>query len=167
MPADFKTLQFPNTARGQAEKVKSLRQESAAGWEVVSESVTAGKFKGGDACCLFLICAPCAFLAGTTDGEITVTLRRTSGQATGPSGVKNSEAAVQHDPLLRDAAELAIRLGYGNAGLFQREMKLGYGRAARLVQELEDAGIIEQESGLIKRDVALTPDELDRIIGTG
>ena len=73
---EFKTLEFPNTPQGQDEKVRALQFESTQGWRVVSETITPGHFKGGQACCLFAIFAPCAFLAGRTEGTITVTLQR-------------------------------------------------------------------------------------------
>lgn len=74
--AEFKTLEFPNTSSGQQRKIEALREHSQTGWKVVSETVAQGKFRGDRACCLFLICAPCAFFAGTSDGVITVTLQR-------------------------------------------------------------------------------------------
>ena len=76
MAKEYKTLQFPNTARGQADKVSSLQQHSSEGWTVASETITPGKFRGGDACCLALICLPLAFLAGSSNGVINLTLER-------------------------------------------------------------------------------------------
>ena len=73
---EFKHLKFPNTKQGQEEKIETLEEYSADGWHVVSETITPGKFNGGQACCLFMIFAPCAFLAGSSDGEINVTLER-------------------------------------------------------------------------------------------
>ena len=76
MATEFKTLTFPNNDKGQALKVVALQKAIGEGWVVVSESVTAGKFKGKTACCLSLIFLPCAFCAGSSDGTITVTLKR-------------------------------------------------------------------------------------------
>jgi uncharacterized protein len=73
---EFKTLQFPNTASGQADKVRALQLHTSQGWRVVSETIVAGKFRTKTACCFFLIFAPCAFLAGHDDDIITVTLQR-------------------------------------------------------------------------------------------
>ena len=79
MAVEYKTLTFPNNAEGQAEKIRSLQWYSSEGWEVISENITQGKFRGGTAFCLaVLICLPAAFCAGSTDGEITVTLKRDS-----------------------------------------------------------------------------------------
>ena len=78
---EFKTLKFENNATGQRAKIEALAQASKEGWVVVSETIEPGKFNGGKACCLFIIFAPCAFLAGSSDGFIHVTLSR-EGQTT-------------------------------------------------------------------------------------
>jgi hypothetical protein len=74
--AEFKTLTFPNTPEGQEQKIKELQKASEEGWEVVSETITQGKFKGKKACCLAFLFLPCAFCAGSTEGTINVTLKR-------------------------------------------------------------------------------------------
>jgi hypothetical protein len=78
------TLQFPNTEEGQRQKVQELQRFLDEGWTVISETVTPGHFKGGEACCLTtsgLVCcgpfgAPAGLAAGRTEGIITVTLSR-------------------------------------------------------------------------------------------
>jgi hypothetical protein len=72
--AQYKTLQFENNAGGQAAKIQAINEHARVGWRVVSESISPGKFKGEKACCFYMIFAPCAFLAGSTDGTINVTL---------------------------------------------------------------------------------------------
>ncbi len=74
--AEVRTLQFPNTPNGQAQKNEALKEHLQQGWKVVSETVTPGHIKGGDACCLAMICLPLGFAAGRTDGVISVTLQR-------------------------------------------------------------------------------------------
>ena len=76
MPVEFKTLTFPNTPKGQKQKVKALQREAADGWIVVSETITPGTFRGKSACCLYFISPPLALCAGSTDGTINVTLNR-------------------------------------------------------------------------------------------
>jgi hypothetical protein len=84
MMPEFKTLHFRNTDSGQQQKIEALQEHAAAGWRVVSETITQGKFKGGDACCLttagFACCgpfgAPLGLAAGHTEGTINVTLQR-------------------------------------------------------------------------------------------
>lgn len=82
--AEFKTLQFPNSAKGQAQKIEFLNEHSREGWRVATETITPGKFRGEEACCLTLsglaCCgpfgAPMGLAAGHDDGTITVTLTR-------------------------------------------------------------------------------------------
>ncbi len=74
--AEVKTLQFPNTPKGQAQKNEALTEHFQQGWEVVSETITPGHMKGEQACCLAMICLPLGFAADRTEGVISVTLRR-------------------------------------------------------------------------------------------
>lgn len=108
--AEFKTLQFPNTAAGQRNKNKALEIEAANGWRVVSETIIPGKFRGGNACCLFLICAPCAFLAGHEDDIISVTLERNEGAGTEVNEHKKIDRAkwnalIEYDPAIASAVK--------------------------------------------------------------
>ena len=76
---EFRILRFANSASGQNRKVEVLRLYAAAGWRVAGETVTQGRFKTGEACCLALIWPPLGFLAGHEQGWITVTLQRDAG----------------------------------------------------------------------------------------
>jgi S-DNA-T family DNA segregation ATPase FtsK/SpoIIIE len=46
------------------------------------------------------------------------------------------------DPLLNDAIELVRREGRASVSMLQRRLRIGYTRAARLVDNMEDSGII-------------------------
>ena len=76
MATQFKNLTFPNTPKGQKQKIMTLQKEAAEGWVVVSETITQGEFKGKKACCSAFICLPTALCAGSTDGTINVTLKK-------------------------------------------------------------------------------------------
>jgi hypothetical protein len=76
MAKEYKTLQFPNNKKGQADKLTALQTYGAEGWKVSSETITPGKFNGGSACCLAIICLPLAFIAGSSNGSINLTLER-------------------------------------------------------------------------------------------
>ena len=78
--AQFKTLQFPNSARGQSNKVRALELHSSQGWRIVSETIIPGKFDTQKAACLWLSCGPlCGLLAGHKEDIIQVTLERPDG----------------------------------------------------------------------------------------
>ncbi len=70
---EYFTIKYKNNRRGITNKDKDAERYAKSGWEVVSESIEPGKFKGGDACCLGVLCLPLALLAGSTEGYIVVT----------------------------------------------------------------------------------------------
>ena len=57
------------------------------------------------------------------------------------------------DPLFEEARALVIESGKASASLLQRRMKVGYARAARLLDEMEEAGIVGPADGAKPRDV--------------
>ena len=74
-----------------------------------------------------------------------------------------SEADKDDDSLLADAARLVVRAGYGSVSLLQRKMRIGYVRAARLVDQLEERGIVGPAQGSSPREVTMGIDELDKV----
>jgi S-DNA-T family DNA segregation ATPase FtsK/SpoIIIE len=70
-----------------------------------------------------------------------------------------------HDELFEDAARIIVRYQQGSVSLLQRRLKVGYSRAARLVDELEAAGIVGPADGSKARDVLVESEsELDVIL---
>src|SRR2546428_1814341 len=61
--------------------------------------------------------------------------------------------AGERDPLFRQAAEVCIQNQLGSTSLLQRRMSIGYGRAARIIDRLEQAGILGPANGSKPRDV--------------
>lgn len=57
------------------------------------------------------------------------------------------------DPLFREACEVVIRHKQGSVSLLQRRLGIGYQRAARLIDKLEQAGIVSPFDGSKARDV--------------
>ncbi len=78
------------------------------------------------------------------------------------NGKKKGKAAERDDDadeLLLDAARLIVRHQQGSVSLLQRRLKIGYSRAARIVDQLELAGIVGPSDGSKAREV-LVDDEL-------
>ena len=69
------------------------------------------------------------------------------------------------DPLFREAAELCIQNQSGSTSLLQRRLGIGYGRAARVIDQLADAGVLDPKSGPKGREVRVGLEDLDRICG--
>ncbi|MDR3609185.1 MAG: DNA translocase FtsK [Ignavibacteriaceae bacterium] len=63
------------------------------------------------------------------------------------------------DPMFEDAARVIVRHQQGSVSLLQRRLKLGYSRAARIVDQLEEAGIVGPNDGSKARTVIVENDE--------
>lgn len=69
------------------------------------------------------------------------------------------------DPMFEDAARVIVRHQQGSVSLLQRRLKLGYSRAARIVDQLEEAGIVGPNDGSKARTVLVENEEqLETII---
>lgn len=66
------------------------------------------------------------------------------------------EGGEGHDPMLGQAAEVVIEAGQASTSLLQRRCKLGYARAARIMDEMEQLGIIGPYQGAKPREVLIT-----------
>lgn len=60
------------------------------------------------------------------------------------------------DPMLRPAIELAIECGKISTSLIQRRLSLGYGRAAKLIDKMEQLGYVSPQDGQKPRTVLIT-----------
>ncbi|MBR4295775.1 MAG: DNA translocase FtsK, partial [Clostridia bacterium] len=60
------------------------------------------------------------------------------------------------DPMLRPAIELAIDCGKISTSLIQRRLSLGYGRAAKLIDKMEQLGYVTPQDGQKPREVLIT-----------
>jgi S-DNA-T family DNA segregation ATPase FtsK/SpoIIIE len=69
------------------------------------------------------------------------------------------------DKLFREACEVVIQHQGGSTSLLQRRLKIGYGRAARIIDQLHLAGVLGPPDGSKPRDVLIGLEDLDRIAG--
>ena len=74
--------------------------------------------------------------------------------------------SVEEDPLLADAAKLFIESGQASISLLQRRMRIGYNRAARIIDQLEDKGIVGGYEGSKPRTIKMTWEDYERIFGS-
>ena len=89
--------------------------------------------------------------------------RREAEEASG--GDSDNLDDADRDKLFREAAEVVIQNQHGSTSLLQRRLKVGYGRAARIIDQLHAAGILGPPDGSKPRDVLAGLDDLDRIAG--
>ena len=74
---------------------------------------------------------------------------------------------AERDALFEEAARLVIRHQQGSASLLQRRLRIGYARAGRLVDELEEAGILGPFDGSKAREVLVDESALARLSEMG
>lgn len=66
------------------------------------------------------------------------------------------------DPYFADAARLLIDKEKGSIGMLQRYFKVGFNRAARIMDQLEEAGIVGPEEGTKPRRVLMSPEQFEQ-----
>jgi S-DNA-T family DNA segregation ATPase FtsK/SpoIIIE len=89
----------------------------------------------------------------------TVTRDEPQGNAAGGAGGRDEEV----DPNYDQAVRLAIQMGQISVSHIQRRLKLGYARAARLVDMMEQNGIVGPADGSKPREVLVEPEFLERM----
>lgn len=66
----------------------------------------------------------------------------------------------EEDPMLKSAIEFVVESGQASTSMLQRKLKLGYARAARIMDTMADMGIIGPYNGAKPRDVLITMEQL-------
>ena len=84
----------------------------------------------------------------------SLTIDRGSSSSSGSAGDDNYESSDEYDdPLYNEIVDFAVRTGKISASLIQRKYRLGYNRAARIIDLLEERGIIGPQNGSKPREV--------------
>jgi len=81
----------------------------------------------------------------------------------GASGEPGEEADGEDDPMYIDAVKLVVEFGKASTSLLQRRLRIGYGRAAHLIDLMEQDGIVGAADGPKPREVLKRPDWISEI----
>lgn len=79
--------------------------------------------------------------------------------ATDPHGGEGGD----DDPLLWEAADIVTTSGLGSTSNIQRRLKVGYARAGRIMDQLEEKGIVGPANGSRPREVLMDPLEVESL----
>jgi S-DNA-T family DNA segregation ATPase FtsK/SpoIIIE len=99
--------------------------------------------------------------------DILETVRALEAKGDGGDEDDGDRTTNERDARFREAAEVVIQHRQGSTSLLQRRLKIGYGRAARIIDQLEAAGVLAPSEGAARpRDVLVGVQDLDRICGS-
>ena len=97
--------------------------------------------------------------------EIEQNVTETGGKSGSGGDPDQTSIQLDGDPLLPDAVEVVLDTGQASTSMLQRRLKLGYAHAARIVDELEEKGIVGPFEGSKARQVLITREQWDGMVG--
>ncbi|KQL53270.1 hypothetical protein AN964_07050 [Heyndrickxia shackletonii] len=80
--------------------------------------------------------------------------------------LKKAIIQEEEDEIFQDVCEFVMEQGAASTSLIQRNFRIGYNRAARLIEMMEQQGIISEAKGSKPRDILVSREELNILIGT-
>mgnify|MGYP002683306461 CR=1 FL=1 len=95
-----------------------------------------------------------------------VTLVKAAAEAMGgKGGIVADMGGAADDDMFRDAVHVVVENRKASTSLLQRKLRIGYGRAARLIEQMEEQGIIGQADGSRPREVLVS--SVESVFGGG
>ncbi len=92
--------------------------------------------------------------------------KNSGGNAAGsaPAGAGSSDASGGNDEYFMECGRLVVSSGKASIGTFQRKFKIGFNRAARIMDQLEEAGVVSGENGTKPREVLMSEEEFEEYL---
>ncbi|MCR5098926.1 MAG: DNA translocase FtsK, partial [Lachnospiraceae bacterium] len=95
--------------------------------------------------------------------QITAHAEGGASSASVSSGSADADPGDGRDEYFADAAQLIIEKQKGSIGMLQRYFRVGFNRAARIMDQLEEAGVVGPEEGTKPRQVLLTLEQFAQL----
>ena len=83
-------------------------------------------------------------------------------QLNGKGGIV-ADVDAADEPVFRQAVEAVIQAGKASTSLLQRRLRIGYGKAARMIESMEEQGIVGPADGSRPREVLVS--SIDEVFG--
>ena len=100
-------------------------------------------------------------------GEVEYSERIQQQVQAGGGGEGSLGGAGNQDELFVEAGQLIIETEKASIGMLQRKFRIGFNRAARIMDQLADAGVVGPEEGTKPRKIIMTLAEFDDLISNG
>ena len=101
---------------------------------------------------------------GTTQYDPNIQEKMTQSENISMSISDSSNTADDKDVLFTDVGKFLIESEKGSIGSIQRRFKVGFNRAARIMDQLEEAGIVGPEEGTKPRKILMSMEEFEQYI---
>lgn len=95
--------------------------------------------------------------------EQHVTESEKKGKSSGGGFPAGEGPGEGQDELFPDGVEVILEVGQASVSMLQRRLKLGYARAARLMDQMEEKGIVGPSEGAKPRQILITRDQWERM----
>ena len=80
------------------------------------------------------------------------------------SKMKNNSLSQNRDEYFEAAARFIMEKDKATIGMLQRMFKIGFNRAARIIDQLAEAGIVGPEEGTKPRKILMSPEQLEQYL---
>ena len=119
-----------------------------------------------------------AYLSDEEINRVTQYIKEKSGQAdyvdgvtdrqkvSGIAGIGLDGISGDEDQLLAEAREIVVNMGRASTSLLQRRLRIGYSRAASILDALEEAGVVGPANGSKPREILVTLEQYERQAST-
>lgn len=87
-----------------------------------------------------------------------------NGGAAGAASLTDGNGSEGNDEYFTDAAKLIIDKEKASIGMLQRYFKIGFNRAARIMDQLEEAGVVGPEAGTKPREILMNGEQLENYL---